>query len=72
MKKNGSCALPRKLACWPGVTEPSRMTCGYATNVGIRRVDGASAIDDRAVGREQVERVAQADVVDRRRVPGQA
>ena len=26
--KNGSYALPRKLACWPGVTLPSRSTWG--------------------------------------------
>ncbi len=25
---NGSLALPRKLACWPGVIEPSLITCG--------------------------------------------
>ena len=28
VKSSGSCALPRKLACWPGVIEPSLITCG--------------------------------------------
>ncbi len=32
--KKGSNALPRKLACWPGVTLPSRSTWGNETNDG--------------------------------------
>ena len=39
---NGSCRLPRKLACCPGVIEPSEITCGYATNVGMSSRTGAS------------------------------
>jgi hypothetical protein len=36
----GSLPLPRKLACCPGVVEPSAMTCGRATNVGTPLFDG--------------------------------
>ena len=35
--KNGSNSLPKKLACWPGVTLPSRKTCGNETNDGTAR-----------------------------------
>ena len=69
---SGSWALPRKLACWPGVIEPSRMTCGKATKVGTPPLRRGEAIDDGAVGREQVARVAQPLVVGRRGVAGEA
>ena len=71
--KNGSNALPRKLACWPGVTLPSRRTCGYETNDGIAGSSDRREPGDRAaVGRIELLRVAEPDVVERRGVAGQA
>ena len=71
--KNGSNALPRKLACWPGVTLPSRSTWGKATNAGNRRVVGRLQPGHRAaVGGVKLLGVAEPDVVQRRGVAGQA
>jgi hypothetical protein len=44
VKNSGSWALPRKLACWPGVTDPSAMTCGKETNVAVPFGPGASLL----------------------------
>ena len=38
---SGSCFLPRKLPCCPGVTEPSAITCGRETEVGNSPFVGA-------------------------------
>ena len=71
--KNGSNALPRKLACWPGVTLPSRRTCGIGDERGDRRIVGRLEPGDRAaVGRIELLGVAEPDVVERRSVAGQA
>ncbi len=41
LMKNGSYCGPRKLACCPGVIDPSLMMYGYDTNVGVPGGDGA-------------------------------